>query len=92
VYASDDDPLHKKWLENITAQRAEFATVVEHAAQGLAPLRNAYKENYRQFQSYLTTTIDLVEMLPKHVGPSLEFRYTSGFSNHELSTNRWGKQ
>ena len=84
------DELHKRWLKSLSDDREQFAATVDAASRGICPVRDTYKENYRQFQKYLTTTVDMVEMIPQYVSGSLEFLYFSGLSQHEISTAGWG--
>lgn len=85
------DPLHKKWLGSLAEERAAFGSTADLATRGLSPVRDSYKESYRVFQKYLSTTLDMVEMVPKYVDHGIELRYSSGLSAHELSTAGFGK-
>ena len=88
---TSNDPLHKKWCETASAARHEFLQTADKSTRGLTPIKETYKDSYKQFQQYLTTTIDLVENLPQFSHGRLSVVYTSGINGLQMSTAGEGK-
>lgn len=89
---TDGDELKIQWCKQVTAKRKEFFLLADHSSRNLAPLRDQYKQAYKDFHQYLTTTIDMIEMLPQNIQHKLSFEYSSGISNKSLVTAQCGNK
>lgn len=88
---TDGDQFKLQWCKQMSANRKEFYSTADLASRSLAPVRDQYRQAYKDFHQYLTTTIDMVELMPENIQHRLSLEYSSGISNNTLITVECGK-
>jgi hypothetical protein len=54
------DEFHRKWASEMSAVRKQFYDLAKQSRSGLNPVKETWKESYKQFYGYLTKTFDIV--------------------------------
>lgn len=87
----DSDTLTVQWAKSMSQARKDFYATADHSYRRTAPVRDQYKQAYKDFHQYLNKTIELVELLPTNAKSRLCLEYSSGISDGQLITAAFGK-
>lgn len=85
-----EDPLVVQWAKKVSDERKNFYFVADQSFRSLCPLRDPYKQAYKDFHQYLTTTIEMLDFLPTNAQHRVHFEYSSGITNQDLNTSHIG--